>query len=79
MANKTRQTSVAIQYNQINDLTRSVVAGFGRHGMPPPMTRVQHFVSRMKKRQWPLSSRVIHYVCDRQKQRLLSPSLWAQA
>jgi len=33
-------------------ITRSVVAGFGWHGMPPPlMTQVQHFVSRIKKRQ----------------------------
>jgi len=32
-------------------ITRSVAAGFGRHGMRPPlMTQVQHCVSRIKKR-----------------------------
>ena len=35
------------------DLTRSVAAGFGRHGMPRPplMAQVQHFDFRFKKRQ----------------------------
>jgi len=34
-------------------ITRSVVAGFGRHGMPPPasiVTQVHHFIFRIKKR-----------------------------
>ena len=36
-----------------NDNNKKCGAGFGRHGMPhqPLMTQIQHFVSRIKKRQ----------------------------
>ena len=72
------------------NVTRSVAAGFGRQGMPLPplMTQVQHFVSRIKKRRdetykrlrlwpWPLTLKVMALAADAGLRPPSAQQLWS--
>ena len=84
---------MSLHLNLVSDVTSSAAAGFGRHGMPPPVCNPDLWPFDLETEVWvaykvgnlhskfgnasPLGSRVIRYVCDGQTDKWTKATLIA--